>query len=1014
MKVLAPLRDLLVRVGSLAALAAVLAGCTLFDKPIQPPKGKTAEELYDEGSSKLGQQKYREALEAFYKLKYDYPAETASQLASLKIADAHYANKEYAEAIENYEEFRKLHPASQYVPYVIYMLGLSHFQRTLSVDRDQTNTQKALNEFQYLLTHFSNTPYAYDASERAKECMKRLSDHEVYVGDFYYRMRKWPAAIQRYEAAISKYPGIPLEDETLFQLAEAYRQNQQQENAQKTLAAIVQQYPKSKYADRAQRLAKEPLPPPQPAPSKDTASEAHAHKKAVEVAAPPPESSKVKKEEPTKAAPPEKPPEPRSDERAAASQPPPPPPSTTEPPPEMPVPAAPASRLPEPSRIQQAEPPPRNQALEEKPRPPSVEETAVSAPTPVIARASESPPAQPSVSAKALEAPTSLPPTASRAAEPPAPPVSQRNLGPEEAAAPTESMVASGPSVSRKSKTSESKGQDEPLGFGELRGDRPINITADRMDAFQRENRVVFEGNVVVRQDDTFIYARRITADTAPQEAGGGIRKVVALRDVRITQNDRVATCDKAEFDHISRTIELSGKPKIWQGKDWIDGEKVLVQLDQEKVTVVGSQDKRVSAVLHPKGSKEETPGAAEAPKGKRPSLTAPFAPPTRPAPPPEPQTAARATAPPSAPSEPPEMARAASSPPPPVQPPPVQEKSLPHAPERATSPPANIAEGSSPVEPTPFAETTASTSSSSHVEDEAARIASAALTRKESKRTATPAETPRSNSERIAPPSSPASPPSPVSPADSPEGFLERWRKAWESKDLEGYMSYYSSRFHSGKHDWNGWREYKADLNRKYRNIRVQVEDVKVTPSPEGVTVSFLQRYRADAYADEGRKTLELVKEDGGWKILKEGFGKAASEAVPAGPQTKDEPRPRGEGEEPSAGRDAVMALLSEWQRCWEKRDFQGYFALYSDDFRGDGLDLKGLRGKRAQQMALAQSIRVTLSEIQVSVRGDMAQARFTQEFRSDAHQDRGSKLLRLRREGGVWRIVEERWQAL
>jgi outer membrane protein assembly factor BamD len=1064
------MRELPLRGGLLVLVAAILAGCTVFDKPLQPPKGKTADELYSEGSAKLGEQKYREALEAFYKLKYDYPAETASQLASLKIADAHYANKEYAEAIENYEEFRKLHPASSYIPYVIYMLGLSHFQRTLSVDRDQTNTQKALNEFQYLLTHFPDTPYAYDASEKAKECMKRLSDHEVYVGDFYYRMRKWPAAIQRYEAALSRYPGIPLEDETLFQLAEAYRQNQQLENAQKTLAALVQQYPKGKYADRAQRIMKEPAASSQVAPAKAAAAGPPSPKGPAEAAKPPPEPPKGKE------------PAPPAEERIALSPPPPAPSRSPEPAPEAPAPGAP--RPPEPPKIQEAEstgmaPP------EERPTPPSDEGTVGRAPTPVTAKVEEPPPERPPVpsqgadepalraailpqkEAPAPEAPaTAGPPPkelaleerprevslptpreepaapslqlASRAPESGSAPSSARSLGSQEGATPVESLVAANPSPSKRSKTGSSKSPDETMGFGELRGDRPINITADRMDAFQRENRVIFEGNVVVRQEETYIYARRITADMASQEDGGGIRKVVALRDVRITQRDRVATCDKAEFDHISRTIELSGKPKIWQGKDWIDGEKVVVQLDQEKMTVVGSQDKRVSAVLHPKAVKEASEGTPETPKGQRPSLTAPFAPPV--------QAQPR--------SEHPKMARAASpppTPPAPPQPPPGKEEAPSSAPEPPAPPSVDMAHGSPSAEAAPPPGGGAPPPSTSNAEDEAARIASQALAREVPQPPAPLEERPPPAPERTPPPPSPApsedraariasqavarkepappmpppenprptgervaSPPSSATLAESPEALLERWRKAWESKDLDGYMSCYSARFQTGKHDWKGWRAYKADLNRKYRNIRVEVEDVNVTTSPNGVGISFIQRYRADGYTDQGRKTLDLVKEDGRWKILKEGFEKLPSESASAGAQSKEEARPSGAAEGSSGEREAVMALLSEWQRCWEKRDFDCYFALYSPEFRGEGSDLKALRGKRAQQMALAQNIRVTLSEIQVSVLGETAQARFIQEFRSDMHQDRGRKLLELRREGGAWRIVEERWRAL
>ncbi len=39
----------------------------------------------------------------------------------------------------------------------------------------------------------------------------------------------------------------------------------------------------------------------------------------------------------------------------------------------------------------------------------------------------------------------------------------------------------------------------------------------------------------------------------------------------------------------------------------------------------------------------------------------------------------------------------------------------------------------------------------------------------------------------------------------------------------------------------------------------------------PERGRVSFDQSYRSDVYNDDVGKTLELVKEDGRWKILEE-----------------------------------------------------------------------------------------------------------------------------------------------
>lgn len=850
--------------------------CSL-DKPIQSPKGKNADELYKQGTSQLEQKNYRQAIETFYKLKYDFPSEAAAVMADLKIADAHYSNKEYAEAAQGYEEVRKMHPASPYIPYVVYMLGMCHYHQSLSVDRDQSETEKALAEFHYLLTHFPDTPYAYDSYQKAQECMKKLSDHEVYVGNFYFRMNKYPAAIQRYEAALAKYPNVPLEEEVLFQLAEAYQATKQPEKAARALQVLSQQYPKGKYVQKAQKLLQGELAqavfPPQKDPSliqepkPQVSAEAEGSPQGAVLGVASAESSPGRESGITqsKPYPAEEKPVMLSAERPLQEK-----TKPQGPTPKLPEQAQKPEEGPDSKPVQAlqtapSEPPAKEDREEQGQAPRPKEEQFHPEKTQVMTVArSETPdrqleagsepetqnippqlPRPRDADSAAQEIPKAAPET-QRSVPRPQVPYTQTQFGPVKEASPKgkgeekagEQGVAA-PSSKPGVRGKASQGKEETVGFGELRSDKPINITADRMDAFQRENRVIFEGNVVAQQEETYLYARKIVADLAPQEQGGGIRKVVAQDNVKITQNDRVATCDRAEFDHLRRTIELHGNPKIWQGKDWIDGEKVLVQLDQEKMTVVGSEEKRVSAVLHPKsqrGDKEEPQGAKE-PKA-RPGLSAPFA--------------QVATQEPGAAKESAGMLASAPLPVPGTHPNEsamreefVKTSTKKEAPQAKEAAPPQAAALSTP---------------SLRAEEEAARIAagSQAPSRTEKKETfASKASVSETRDAGL--------------PKESAAAFVERWSKAWQSKDIDAYMSFYSKKFRSGAMDWNGWRSYKAATFKKARSIQISTEALESKKVGTKLRVSFLQHYRADHHQDKGRKELELVNEDGQWKIVAE-----------------------------------------------------------------------------------------------------------------------------------------------
>ncbi len=83
--------------------------------------------------------------------------------------------------------------------------------------------------------------------------------------------------------------------------------------------------------------------------------------------------------------------------------------------------------------------------------------------------------------------------------------------------------------------------------------------------------------------------------------------------------------------------------------------------------------------------------------------------------------------------------------------------------------------------------------------------------------------------------------------------------------------MACYSRDFHSGGLGKEGWRKKKSYLNRKYEYIQVTIDNIVVERTPQEARISFFQKYESDLYQTSGKKTLQLVMEDGEWRITKE-----------------------------------------------------------------------------------------------------------------------------------------------
>lgn len=188
------------------------------DKEDKPP-----EVLAQEGIKELKKEKYLDAIETFEKLRDRYPYSDQALLAQLKVADAYFFKKKYEEAIQAYREFEKLHPTNKAVAYCIFREGQSYYRQRSTIDRDQTYTQKAIDEFKRLKQKFPDSEYVPKADEFLARCRKDLAEHEFYVAEFYYKTKRYQAAIDRYQALTQDYPDFPKNAEAKGRIQECQK-----------------------------------------------------------------------------------------------------------------------------------------------------------------------------------------------------------------------------------------------------------------------------------------------------------------------------------------------------------------------------------------------------------------------------------------------------------------------------------------------------------------------------------------------------------------------------------------------------------------------------------------------------------------------------------------------------------------------------------------------------------------------------------------------------------------------
>lgn len=140
-------------------------------------------------------------------------------------------------------------------------------------------------------------------------------------------------------------------------------------------------------------------------------------------------------------------------------------------------------------------------------------------------------------------------------------------------------------------------------GFGMLSPRTPIEITSDTVEGDQKQNQVLFKGNVIAKQEEITLHANQLLI-----HYDGDMKKlkeIVATGNVRILQQDRRATCQKATFYQIENKIVLEGEAVIREGDNIVRGDRVVYLVDEERSYVEGGKGGRVITTIVP-SSKDE------------------------------------------------------------------------------------------------------------------------------------------------------------------------------------------------------------------------------------------------------------------------------------------------------------------------------------------------------------------------------------------------------------------------
>ena len=96
-------------------------------------------------------------------------------------------------------------------------------------------------------------------------------------------------------------------------------------------------------------------------------------------------------------------------------------------------------------------------------------------------------------------------------------------------------------------------------------------------------------------------------------------------------------------------------------------------------------------------------------------------------------------------------------------------------------------------------------------------------------------------------------------------------WLKAWQSKQLDSYFSFYSRSFESGGKSFKDWQKEQSKSLDEIQQIKVEINDLEMLEKGDTIEMSFIENFQSKSFSDIRRKFLVWKKEKGVWKIIVE-----------------------------------------------------------------------------------------------------------------------------------------------
>ena len=172
---------------------------------VKPQAFSDYTKYYEQGMEQFKKKRWEKAIQSFNLVLLNSPGGELADDAQYYVGESYFQKKDYLLAISEYQALTERYSYSPLAEDGAYKIARCYYNLSPRYQRDQTNTERALQSLQEFLDSYPQSKYRSEVEEKIRDIRDKLARKNYESGVLYIKLQEWGSAIIYFDNLLATY-----------------------------------------------------------------------------------------------------------------------------------------------------------------------------------------------------------------------------------------------------------------------------------------------------------------------------------------------------------------------------------------------------------------------------------------------------------------------------------------------------------------------------------------------------------------------------------------------------------------------------------------------------------------------------------------------------------------------------------------------------------------------------------------------------------------------------------------